>query len=340
VSGNNSGAIGDPNVVTGNDSYAIGNNNTIAANKSFALGNNITIASSLDGSVVLGDGSSAKAATSVTSATVNNVAFTGFAGGAPTSTVSVGAVGTERQITNVAAGQITATSTDAVNGSQVYTVANTLTANTNTVAQGTAAAIGGGTKYDTTTQAWTGPNYTLPGITGQYTDAVSGLQVTAAVASAAATGQLGPVRYTPGNPNSVTMIPAPGGSGPVVINNVAPGLVAPGSLQAVNGGQLYAMGMQTLTMANQYTDQRVQQIQNYARSGVALGVAMAQLHYNAVQAGDISVSASAGMFDGAAATAAGIRMQINDRISVGGQLSFDPSSGYFAGGLSGSIRFH
>lgn len=340
VSGNNSGAIGDPNIVTGNASYAIGNDNTIAANKAFALGNNITIASGLDGSVVLGDSSAAKAATSVTGAVVNNVAYSGFAGSTPGSTVSVGAAGAERQVTNVAAGQISATSTDAVNGSQIYIVASTLTANTNTVGTGAAAAIGGGAKYDTATQAWTGPNYQLPGITGQYTDVVSGLQVTAAVAAAAATGQLGPVRYTPDNPNSVTMTPGPGGSGPVTINNVAPGLVAPGSVQAVNGGQLYAMGQQTLTMANQYTDQRVQQVRNYARSGVALGVAMAQLHYNAVQAGDISVSASAGMFDGAAATAAGIRMQINDRISVGGQVSFDPSSGYFAGGISGSIRFH
>src|SRR6185437_15148579 len=44
------------------------------------------------------------------------------AGGAPTSVVSVGTAGNERQITNVAAGQLSATSTDAVNGSQLYAV--------------------------------------------------------------------------------------------------------------------------------------------------------------------------------------------------------------------------
>ncbi|WP_306171459.1 hypothetical protein, partial [Burkholderia pseudomallei] len=40
--------------------------------------------------------------------------------------VSVGAPGAERQITNVAAGQVTASSTDAINGSQLYAVASKL----------------------------------------------------------------------------------------------------------------------------------------------------------------------------------------------------------------------
>ncbi|WP_242113383.1 hypothetical protein, partial [Luteimonas aquatica] len=43
-----------------------------------------------------------------------------YAGTAPTSTVSVGAVGAERTITNVAAGRVSASSTDAVNGSQLH----------------------------------------------------------------------------------------------------------------------------------------------------------------------------------------------------------------------------
>ncbi|WP_260432858.1 hypothetical protein, partial [Burkholderia stagnalis] len=34
--------------------------------------------------------------------------------------MSVGAAGAERQVTNVAAGQISASSTDAINGSQLY----------------------------------------------------------------------------------------------------------------------------------------------------------------------------------------------------------------------------
>ena len=58
------------------------------------------------------------------SATVNGITYGGFAGAAPVGTVSVGDAGAERTITNVAAGRITPTSTDAINGSQLYQVAS------------------------------------------------------------------------------------------------------------------------------------------------------------------------------------------------------------------------
>ena len=40
--------------------------------------------------------------------------------------VSVGSAGAERQIKNVAAGEVSKTSTDAINGSQLYAVADAL----------------------------------------------------------------------------------------------------------------------------------------------------------------------------------------------------------------------
>ncbi|HWU71778.1 MAG TPA: YadA-like family protein, partial [Pseudoxanthomonas sp.] len=43
-----------------------------------------------------------------------------YAGGTPVGTVSVGNAGAERALTNVAAGQVSSTSTDAINGSQLY----------------------------------------------------------------------------------------------------------------------------------------------------------------------------------------------------------------------------
>ncbi|MEB7502810.1 hypothetical protein NGC23_21985, partial [Leclercia pneumoniae] len=51
--------------------------------------------------------------------TLRGTAYT-FAGAAPASTVSIGSVGKERTLTNLAAGRLSATSTDAVNGSQLY----------------------------------------------------------------------------------------------------------------------------------------------------------------------------------------------------------------------------
>ena len=55
------------------------------------------------------------------SATINGVTHN-FAGTNPASTVSVGKAGMERTVTNVAAGRISATSTDAINGSQLFAV--------------------------------------------------------------------------------------------------------------------------------------------------------------------------------------------------------------------------
>ncbi|EJC3639550.1 YadA-like family protein [Salmonella enterica] len=119
VSGRNSGAIGDPSSVSGNNSYSLGNNNTITASNAFILGN--TVSSAVDNSVVLGNRSTVSAAIGTSSYTVNGVSHS-FSGSVPVSTVSIGASGMERTLTNLAAGQISATSTDAINGSQLFAV--------------------------------------------------------------------------------------------------------------------------------------------------------------------------------------------------------------------------
>ncbi|AHG64326.1 YadA-like family protein [Advenella mimigardefordensis] len=74
-------------------------------------------------SVALGTGSTTDAAaTAVSSATVGGTVYSGFAGVVSDSdrVVSVGLSGGERQIKNVGSGEISATSTDAINGSQLY----------------------------------------------------------------------------------------------------------------------------------------------------------------------------------------------------------------------------
>ncbi|KWT70217.1 cell surface protein [Variovorax sp. WDL1] len=121
VSGNRSGAIGDPTFIRGDDSYAIGNNNEMDAGQAFVLGNNVKVASGLDGAVVLGNDSTVAAATGTPTGDINGETYS-YAGGAPAAgdVVSVGSDTAPRQIQNVAAGQVTATSTDAVNGSQLY----------------------------------------------------------------------------------------------------------------------------------------------------------------------------------------------------------------------------
>ena len=77
--------------------------------------------------VAIGAGSrTSTVATPVTSATVNGVTYSGFAGATKItdgSQVSIGTAGYERQIKHVAPGAISDTSTDAINGSQLYHVA-------------------------------------------------------------------------------------------------------------------------------------------------------------------------------------------------------------------------
>ena len=121
VTGDNSGAIGSPSSVSGTGSYSLGNNNTVAANNAFTLGNNISIDAGLNGAIALGNGSSVQAAVATGSTDIDGNTYN-FAGATPAtgSVLSIGAAGAERQITYVAAGRLSATSTDAVNGSQLF----------------------------------------------------------------------------------------------------------------------------------------------------------------------------------------------------------------------------
>ena len=166
VTGNYSGAFGDPNTVIGNESYAFGNNNTVKADKAFVLGNKVTVeaknSDSYTGAVVLGDNSTVptevKAVNSAKIGTENGkkLVYSGFAGnlggsdteGNPSKAaadkqgrfVSIGSNGNERQLKFVAAGEISATSTDAINGSQLYAFSGVV----NNLATSTATIIGGG----------------------------------------------------------------------------------------------------------------------------------------------------------------------------------------------------
>ncbi|WP_217490864.1 ESPR-type extended signal peptide-containing protein [Xanthomonas graminis] len=99
------------------DDVALGNAAKATGGSSLALGSGASAGQA--GAVALGAGSSTSAAVATTGATINGTAYT-YAGTAPKSTVSMGSAGNERSVTNVAAGRVSASSTDAVNGSQLY----------------------------------------------------------------------------------------------------------------------------------------------------------------------------------------------------------------------------
>ncbi|WP_288504973.1 YadA-like family protein, partial [uncultured Haemophilus sp.] len=107
-----------------NYAMASGHTANASAEAAISLGANTT--ASHANAVALGANSVTKAAVASNEATVNGVYYSGFAANNTASVVSLGDAGKERQLVNVAAGQISATSTDAINGSQLYLVASGL----------------------------------------------------------------------------------------------------------------------------------------------------------------------------------------------------------------------
>ena len=138
ANGNHANAIGSSAYANGDHAQAFGagahadgvrtnvfgSDASASADYSIAIGNKAD--ASTANSIALGANATTRSATNVTSTTVAGHTFGGFAGASPVGSVSVGKAGEERQLHNVAAGEISATSTDAVNGSQLYSVANDL----------------------------------------------------------------------------------------------------------------------------------------------------------------------------------------------------------------------
>ena len=161
----NAGAVGAENKVEekATGSYALGSNNVITSSNTFVLGNNVNskptenkgvapIGETVENSVYLGnettvtggasqgagalnnikkDGSRGESTTAgalgtVKSATIGGMTYGNFQGVTANGAVSVGSAGNERRIQNVAAGEISPTSTDAINGSQLHSVAKGL----------------------------------------------------------------------------------------------------------------------------------------------------------------------------------------------------------------------
>ena len=109
ITGEDAIGIGRDNTITGVGSVTIGSNNSIQSNNAFAIGNNINIPTGMNNAVVIGNNSTAKSPTTVDGVIAD-------------ATVSIGSSGHERQLVNVAKGEVSNTSTDAINGSQLYKV--------------------------------------------------------------------------------------------------------------------------------------------------------------------------------------------------------------------------
>ncbi|WP_322019336.1 YadA-like family protein [Paraburkholderia tropica] len=176
-------AFGTSATASGAGGSAIGAQALASASNATAIGYGAT--ATTVNSVALGYGATTAAAVKTPNGVIGGQTFT-YAGATPTGVVSVGAATAERQVTNVAAGQVNASSTDAVNGSQLYATNTQVTVNTSAVTtlQGEIAdaVMYDSTAHDRVTLGGVGSNVKLTNVaaatlTGTSTDAVNGSQL-------------------------------------------------------------------------------------------------------------------------------------------------------------------
>lgn len=130
ASGGSSVAVGSRSKVASQWAIAIGANSVVekSALNTVVLGSNINKVKNAN-NVILGSSSADADIKPVKeSVVINEVTYSDFAGVAK-GVVSVGSVGKERQIQNVSAGDISKASTDAINGSQLFAVAEKVSTN-------------------------------------------------------------------------------------------------------------------------------------------------------------------------------------------------------------------
>ncbi|WP_266171430.1 ESPR-type extended signal peptide-containing protein [Dyella subtropica] len=311
-------AIGQNATVNLADGVALGTNATSNGIQAMALGAGTQAAYA--GSVALGAGSVTAAPVATASTTLNGTTYN-FAGTTPGSTVSVGAAGAERTLTNVAAGRISATSTDAINGSQLYATNQTLQQLgsqvinlSNTIHNPPPGGGGGGGTTITTYQTSSGNNTASSATGGNSTAAgagstASGNNSTAVGAGSTASGD-NSVAVGTGSVASAANSVSVGSAGHErTVTNVAAGTAA---TDAVNVGQLSDAITQAKDWSKNYTDQRFQSVNrdlnrvgNRANAGVASAMAMASLP-QAYQPNQSSAGVALGSFHGESGIAIGV----------------------------------
>ena len=289
ASGNDSIAIGTMTTASGLNAAAYGANATASNTNSLALGFGSTAADA--NSVALGAGSVTAPAAATTDVTIRGITYN-FAGIAPVGTVSVGTTGGERTVTNVAAGQISATSTDAINGSELFATNQAIEALVTGGAgpvqysnPATPTTPNGGIVTNSVTLVGTGGPVTMnnvaPGqVTATSTQAINGSQLFGLSSSVAnnfgggshvnSDGSISAPNYTVGNQT---------------FNNIG------GAIGALNSG-----------IANLQSE--ISGMSNKANAGSAAGIATANL-VQAVTPGKSLVTVAGGFWQGQSSVAVG-----------------------------------
>jgi len=270
ITGNNSAAYGAYSFAGGDNALALGAHATAANGSPYSGASNATAVGAYStagiNAVALGYMASASASGSVA---IGNNSIASVA-----NTVSFGSVGSERKLVNIAAGTLSAASTDAVNGSQLNATNNAIaanvsalaTANTNflTANQRIASVFGGGASVDANGIV-TGPSYSIQGtsytnigsaFTALDTKVTTNTSDIQTLTSQIGNGSIGVVRQDPttrrfslGATTDGTVFDVSGTAGTRKITGVQAGTLSASSTDAVNGTQLNATNNAVATNA-------------------------------------------------------------------------------------------
>ena len=316
---NDTVAIGEKAKATNSQSIAIGSSSSSSGSYSVAIGLN---AKATNGwSVALGNSSETAAVVSTRTMTVGGKTYQ-TAGGSAFGTVSVGNKNIKRTVTNVAAGRVSRTSTDAINGSQLFAINQSVDANTQNIAKGMNFAADTGTAYnaqlgDTVSIKGDGKNLSTSVDKGTITVHMSDTPVFTSVTASTITGN------TIKAGDTVTLSQQGADMGGTKITHLKDGDVSPTSTDAVNGSQLYetnqaiannATNISSLSHSISNLDNRV----NKVGAGAAALAALHPLDFDPDAKWDFA--AGYGNYRGTNAAAVGAYYRPNEdtMFSVGG----------------------
>ena len=313
------------------------------------------VSANVANSVALGASAVTSAANATPNAVIGGVSY-GFAGGSPVGVVSVGAPGAERQITNVAAGQVSAASTDAINGSQLNAAIQAINTLSTTTATGLAGlSTGLNTATSSVAQLSTGLSAAISAVgqlststAGGLSSLSTGLSSTNTIHSVSSAGLAadmsgsGAARPTvTAGSNSVALgaNSTDSGRSNVVsvgsdtqqrqIINVAPGTEG---TDAVNVNQLNAVSSTMSTaLSSQQTQidglgSQLQQTNQMAKQGIAAVAAMASIPHMDNDS-NFAMGLGTSTFSGQKAFAIGMQARITENLKA-----------TLNGGISGNQR--
>ncbi|MDQ0447481.1 YadA-like family protein [Methylobacterium aerolatum] len=317
--GANSLAAGPAAVATGANSIASGTNARSVGDGSTAIGANAVANNA--GDVALGSGSTTQAAVQTSTMVVNGTTYN--VAGTATSTVSFGSSGAERTITNIAGGRVTATSTDAINGSQLYAT-NQQVSNLGTQVSTIGTTAKNSVQYDTNAAGNKTNSITLQG-----GDPNAPVVITNVAAGTADTDAVNMKQF-----KSYTQAAS------ISANSYTDNRIA----YAISSANTYTdtKAAQTLSEANAYTDSKfsvlsssVASARREARQAAAIGLAAASLRYDD-RPGKLSAAIGGGAWRGQGAFAMGLGYMSEDQSL---RASFSATTGGGQWGFGTGVSF-